>query len=246
MKNFRVSVMQIEIENEKFADFNTVVALDSAKVCVPEYHGMFKKKSTAVEYVPYPLENHIYMLKKEFRENIVGEILKLKKFGKKPPKFLSTFLKNSYGLSLYEMFFKPYYEKIFQTDLKNVLFADIENLFRKTTPKDILLSNFSRLDTLQNCPENFDIKTATELSEPKAVTEVSVKTDRNSYAAVLIPDAKLKTFRITCLGNLTDCSEKDYNAVVEIAGEVSRAEIDAELAALPLNPKYASHDYKNN
>lgn len=237
----RFSAMLIKIENEKSANFNTVIALDAAKVCTPEHHGMFKKKLSTIEYVSYPLENHIYMLKKEFRETIVDEILKLKKFGKKPPKFLSTFLKNTYGQSLYEMFFRPFYEKIFQTDLKEILYAEVETLFRKTTAREILLSNFSQFDSLAKDTELVNVQ---ELQRG-TLTEVYVKIDRNSYTSVLIPDESLKTYRILCLSNFSDCDQKDYNAAVEISGELSQEEIEDELSKLPLNPKYVNHVYKS-
>lgn len=210
---------------------NTVIAIDAQKVSVPEYHGLFKKKHSDIELIPYPIENHIYMFKKEFRETIVGEILKTKRFGKRPPKFLATFLKNTYGFSLYEIFFKPYYQKIFQQDLKNILFADVENLFTKTSAKEILLSNFNCAgDNLANSEENnFSCQVK---------TEVFVKTDRNSYTSVLIPNQNFKALKIICLSNIEDCSDKEYNAVIEFVGELSKEEILEELPKLPLNPKF--------
>ena len=223
------------IENEK----NTVIALDAKKVCVPEYHGLFKKKNSSVEYVPYPIENHIYMLKKEFRETIVGEILKTKRFGKRPPKFLATFFKNSYGNSLYEIFFKPFYSKIFGQDLKNILFSDFENIFKQPLAKEILLANF-------NCAGgNSDQSAEIPLPENAVKKQVFVKTDRNSYSEVLIPDENVKAFRIKCL-DYEECSEKNYNAVVEFAEDVPEDEIEAELSKLPLNPKHIKTESENN
>ncbi|MBQ3655488.1 MAG: hypothetical protein II956_01415 [Bacteroidales bacterium] len=222
------------IENEK----NTVIALDAEKVCVPEYHGMFKKKNSAIEYVPYPIENHIYMLKQSYRETIVGEILKTKKFGKRPPKFLATFLKNTYGMTLYEMFFRPYYQKFFPDDIKNVLFSETETFFRKTSAKEILLANF-------NCAGG-NSGSNDELPLPQiTLTQAFVKVDRNSYTEVLIPDENLKAFRIKCLKPEDSCG-KDYNAIVEFVGDVSKEDIEAELLKLPLNPRLICNESENN
>ncbi len=232
LKKYRV----MGIENGK----NTVIALDAQKVCVPEYHGLFKKKNSSVEYVPYPIENHIYMLKKEFREAIVGEILKTKKFGKRPPKFLATFFKNSYGNSLYEIFFKPFYSKIFGQDLKNILFSDFENIFKQPLAKEILLANF-------NCAGGNNEKSQEiPLPENASKKQVFVKTDRNSYSEILIPDENVKAFRITMLNNIEDCSSKDYNAVVEFAEDIPEEVLEAELSKLPLNPKYIKNETENN
>jgi len=212
-------------------DNNSVIALDAQKVCVPEYHGLFKKKNSVFEYIPYPIEYHVYMLKQEFRESVVEEILKTKRFGKKMPKFLSTFLKNTYGKTLYELFFRPYYQKIFHEDLTKIIFLDVEKYFRKTTAKEILLKNFNSAGE-HSC-------SIQEFLPPCNVTEVCVKTDRNAYSSILIPNENCKAFRITAINE-----KSDYNAVVEFAFEVSKDEIEEELLKLPLNPKYVSHSYK--
>jgi hypothetical protein len=139
------------------------------------------------------------------------------------------------------MFFRPFYEKIFQTDLKEILYAEVETLFRKTTAREILLSNFSQFDSLAKDTELVNVQ---ELQRG-TLTEVYVKIDRNSYTSVLIPDESLKTYRILCLSNFSDCDQKDYNAAVEISGELSQEEIEDELSKLPLNPKYVNHVYKS-
>lgn len=97
--------------------------------------------------IGYPIENYLYLLDKSLVQQIVGELLELqKKPAKAPLEYpdFETFLRNNFGDTLYTIYFGPYNQKIWQTDLSTVSMAWLEGKLPMPNYKDVLLSNIVR------------------------------------------------------------------------------------------------------
>ena len=95
------------------------------------------------KYIDYPIENNIYQLDKQLGQKIIHELLQLDK-DQKPNNF-KEFLKNNFGATLYEIYFKNYNEKIWQTDLSEVSLDWLEGKLPFTTVQEILVNNIYRV-----------------------------------------------------------------------------------------------------
>ena len=73
--------------------------------------------------VGYPIENHLYDLGAEKVKRIIHELIILEGRGYKAPfSYLNfeEFLVGNFGETLYQIYFKPYNQKIWRTDLAEI------------------------------------------------------------------------------------------------------------------------------
>jgi protoporphyrinogen oxidase len=99
------------------------------------------------EFLNYPIENSLYNLKHETAEKILNEILFLsKKESIDPfsyPNF-ESFLKGNFGKTLFEVYFKPYNEKIWRTNLSEIPLEWLEGKLPMPKYEEIILKNVLR------------------------------------------------------------------------------------------------------
>lgn len=98
--------------------------------------------------VGYPLENHLYALEPDLVRNIVSELLTLQRRGYTDPydyPDFAEFLKGNFGATLYNLYFKPYNEKIWRTDLSSVPMHWLEGKLPMPDFNSIFLNNITRL-----------------------------------------------------------------------------------------------------
>lgn len=99
------------------------------------------------EIIGYPIENYIYLLDDEIIKKIINELIVLQSIKKKTPlnyDNFEAFLKGKFGSSLYEIYFKPYNEKIWKTDLSLVSMEWLEGKLPMPNLCDIIFSNVVR------------------------------------------------------------------------------------------------------
>jgi protoporphyrinogen oxidase len=102
---------------------------------------------TGGRYIGYPLENYLYQLSPDLIEKITKEILQLYKQGYKDPLSypdFEQFLLNNFGKTLYEIYFKPYNEKIWKADLSVVAMEWLEGKLPMPDYEKMLVSNIVR------------------------------------------------------------------------------------------------------
>jgi len=124
---------------------NNAILFENGEVATPEFRGMFKKKMQEIEGVPNPIEKHIYMFRPDIQKNIISDIFRIKNRQKnrREPKFLATFLKAKFGDTLYDMYFGPYNEKVWRSDLKKIPMKWLSTNMDAPTPEEMLFSNFN-------------------------------------------------------------------------------------------------------
>lgn len=93
-------------------------------------------------YVGYPIENHLYQLNKSLFKQVVEDLVNL------PKQITITnfedFLLGRFGKTLYEVYFKPYNTKIWNTDLSKVPLDWLEGKLPMPKVSDIFVSNILR------------------------------------------------------------------------------------------------------
>lgn len=96
--------------------------------------------------IPYPIENHAYLLDKQKGMSIVKDLVGMaKEEGKKPSNF-EEFLKGRFGTTLYELYFKPYNEKVWRRDLKKVPLSWLEGKLPMPTVEEIIFNNIYHVE----------------------------------------------------------------------------------------------------
>ncbi|NPA36102.1 MAG: NAD(P)-binding protein [Chlorobi bacterium] len=95
-------------------------------------------------YLSYPLENNLYKFDEDTVKAIVSELLELEKVGKRKFSNFEDFLKGNFGETLYNIYFKPYNEKIWKTDLSKVALPWLDGKLPMPDHKEIITSNILR------------------------------------------------------------------------------------------------------
>ncbi|MBR4848925.1 MAG: NAD(P)-binding protein, partial [Bacteroidaceae bacterium] len=95
--------------------------------------------------VPYPIENHIYLCDADFQKNVIEELLDITAKGKSEPENFEEFLMQRFGKSLYELYFRPYNEKVWKRDLKKVPLSWLEGKLPMPSVNEILFNNINKV-----------------------------------------------------------------------------------------------------
>jgi protoporphyrinogen oxidase len=99
--------------------------------------------------IGYPIENYLYELDAETVRHIIAELLALQKQPRLAPLAypdFETFLKQNFGNTLYEQYFRPYNYKIWRTDLATVSMEWLEGKLPMPDLAEILQSNIVRTE----------------------------------------------------------------------------------------------------
>ena len=105
--------------------------------------------------VPYPIENHAYMLDREDGKKIVADLVEMAKGNSKEPANFEEFLKGRFGNTLYELYFKPYNWKIWRRDLTKVPLSWLEGKLPMPTVAEIIFANIYHVEERQFVHSSF-------------------------------------------------------------------------------------------
>lgn len=125
---------------------NSTVFFENGEVTHPEKHSMFVHRTSWVDGVPYPIENHVYMLKKELQDAFIVDVLKMQRsYHRRLPKNFEEFLRWNFGSTLYNIYFKPYNEKIWRTNLKKIPIDWLQGKLPMPSCAEMLYNNFNHI-----------------------------------------------------------------------------------------------------
>ncbi len=99
------------------------------------------------QLVGYPIENHLYQLGPEKVKRIIQELMILEGRGHKAPfsyMNFEQFLVGNFGETLYQIYFRPYNEKIWRTDLSEISLDWLEGKLPMPDYREIVLKNITR------------------------------------------------------------------------------------------------------
>ncbi len=97
--------------------------------------------------VGYPIENYLYQLDNQTVTSIINELMDLDKQGSKSPAEydnFEAFLKGNFGEQLFKLYFEPYNNKIWKTDLSKVALPWLDGKLPMPNYRETILSNILR------------------------------------------------------------------------------------------------------
>ena len=105
--------------------------------------------------VPYPIENHVYMLDAETQRRFISDCLAIAGGKHAEPADFEAFLRGRFGDTLYNLYFKPYNEKVWRCDLRLVSLAWLEGKLPMPTVQEMLYNNFNHVEERQFVHSSF-------------------------------------------------------------------------------------------
>ncbi|WP_018343059.1 protoporphyrinogen/coproporphyrinogen oxidase [Cytophaga aurantiaca] len=109
-------------------------------------------------FIGYPIENFLYQLDADIVEKVMAELVDINKVGAKDPMAydnFETFLQNTFGSTLYKLYFKPYNNKIWKTDLSKVSMQWLEGKLPMPRLLEIISANIIRKEEGEMVHANF-------------------------------------------------------------------------------------------
>jgi protoporphyrinogen oxidase len=95
--------------------------------------------------VPYPIENHVYMLPLEVQHKFIDDCLYIEKNKDKVPSNFEEFLKGRFGNTLYDLYFQPYNEKVWRRNLNTVPLSWLEGKLPMPTVHEMIFNNINHV-----------------------------------------------------------------------------------------------------
>lgn len=99
--------------------------------------------------VPYPIENHVYMLDPDVQRSVISDMFGLKAEEGYDPGNFEDFLIHRFGRTLYESYFRPYNEKVWRRELKNVPLDWLEGKLPMPAVEEMIYNNFNHIEEKQ-------------------------------------------------------------------------------------------------
>ncbi len=101
------------------------------------------------EEIPYPIENHVYLFDTDTQKRFINDLVIMARKGDTEPANFEEFLKGRFGDTLYDMYFKPYNEKVWRRDLKQVPLSWLEGKLPMPTIAEMIFNNINHVKEKQ-------------------------------------------------------------------------------------------------
>lgn len=97
--------------------------------------------------VPYPIENHAYILNQDIQMAFISDLIQMARDKKDNiPHNFEEFLRGRFGETLYNLYFKPYNEKVWRRNLNSVPLTWLEGKLPMPTIEEMLYNNFNHIE----------------------------------------------------------------------------------------------------
>lgn len=100
---------------------------------------------TEQKEIPYPIENHMYLFDQETQMRFIDDLIAIAKNDYYKPNNFEEFLKSQFGDTLFEIYFKPYNEKVWRRDLKQVPLSWLEGKLPMPTVSEMIFNNINHV-----------------------------------------------------------------------------------------------------
>jgi len=113
-----------------------------------EFHKATRNASVSMpdgKAVPYPIENYVYYLDEETQKSFIEDLISMAKNSDKEMQNFEEFLLNRFGRTLYELYFKPYNQKVWRKDLSKVPLSWLEGKLPMPTLQEIIYNNMNHI-----------------------------------------------------------------------------------------------------
>lgn len=96
--------------------------------------------------IPYPIENHAYMLGDELLNKVILDLLNIYKKGESGFTNFEEFLKGRFGETLYNLYFQPYNYKVWRRSLAGVPLTWLEGKLPMPSVQEIIYNNINHIE----------------------------------------------------------------------------------------------------
>src|SRR5574344_108977 len=97
--------------------------------------------------VPYPIENHAYIFTQDIQMAFISDLIQMARDKKDNiPHNFEEFLRGRFGETLYNLYFKPYNEKVWRRNLNSVPLTWLEGKLPMPTIEEMLYNNFNHIE----------------------------------------------------------------------------------------------------
>lgn len=96
--------------------------------------------------IPYPIENHAYMLGDELLNKVILDLLNIYKKGNSEFTNFEEFLKGRFGETLYNLYFQPYNYKVWRRSLAGVPLSWLEGKLPMPSVQEIIYNNINHIE----------------------------------------------------------------------------------------------------
>ena len=98
------------------------------------------------QQIPYPIENHVYYFPKDIQNKCIKDFLQISKNGESQYTDFEDFLRKRFGETLYELYFRPYNEKVWRCSLKTIPLSWLDGKLPMPTIEEIFFNNMNHIE----------------------------------------------------------------------------------------------------
>lgn len=96
--------------------------------------------------IPYPIENHMYLFDANIQKEFINDLIGMVKDENSVPTNFEDFLRLRFGKTLYELYFRPYNEKVWRRKLSNVPLSWLEGKLPMPTVNEMIYNNMNHIE----------------------------------------------------------------------------------------------------
>ena len=97
-------------------------------------------------FVDYPIENHVYQLDEKTQKSFASDLASMINTRRREPSNFDEFLQYQFGKTLYELYFKPYNDKVWRRRLTEIPLSWLEGKLPTPTPQEMREANDRHLE----------------------------------------------------------------------------------------------------
>lgn len=97
-------------------------------------------------YIPYPIENHVYLLPQDIQLRCVEDFLCVASNQNSNYANFEDFLKKRFGATLFELYFEPYNKKVWRCPLNEIPLSWLDGKLPMPTVKEIFFNNMNHVE----------------------------------------------------------------------------------------------------
>lgn len=106
-------------------------------------------------HVPYPIENHMFLFDETTQKSFINDLITMAKEEDYIPTNFEEFLRHRFGETLYNLYFKPYNEKVWRRNLCHVPLSWLEGKLPIPTVSEIIFNNINHVEEKQFVHSSF-------------------------------------------------------------------------------------------
>ncbi len=95
--------------------------------------------------IPYPIENHMYLFDENTQKSFINDLIEMAKNEADQPKNFEEFLRGRFGDTLYDLYFKPYNEKVWRRNLSHVPLSWLEGKLPMPSIAEMIFNNINHV-----------------------------------------------------------------------------------------------------